>query len=141
MIRAPDTLRVTTRTSLDELQRFADAAGDKAKIRGRQNADGSITLYASTMTGTGLDNLIHGKRIEHQNAARQAVSMVLRGVGGGQLDVATNNILAKLPQGELRGARLAALAEEAQTTRANAAMAPRSRRDIAASLHEAIPTG
>ncbi len=43
----PLQLNVTSQTTLQDLDAFARLAGDDAKIRGKVEKDGSVTLYAS----------------------------------------------------------------------------------------------
>lgn len=69
-------------TKVSDLQAFAQKVGDGAKIRGRKNGDGSITLYASTRKGTGLRNyLFDGHTASRRAAARDAIAMILNKPG------------------------------------------------------------
>lgn len=144
MLRRPDTpkLTVTNQTTLDQLRQFSDSAGANAKIRGKQNKDGSVTLYASTKKGTGLENKVQDDRGGKQATARYAVTMVLNRVKGANLDAAMANVKAQLPaQGELRGAGLAHLVQQAQTARQNAVDAPRGLDQLGAALDGALREG
>jgi serine/threonine protein kinase len=136
------SLRVTSQTTLDQLQRFTDAAGDNAKIRGKKNDDGSITLYASTKKGTGAANKLMGGRADRQRAAQEAITTVLRGAGGGQqLQRATGHILDRMPKGELRGSTLKDMVADTGRVREQAAQLQMSRADLATSVDKALANG
>ncbi len=114
-------MRVTKDTSLRELQNFADAAGDKAKIRARQSPDGkSIILYASNKrSGPSLFN--GARRTDRQNAARSAVATVMAHTArlpGVRTDAMTAALAPVTQQlmgaGELRGAALKGLVSQAR---------------------------
>ena len=72
-------MKVTGQTSIQELQRFASGAGTD-KILGRDNGDGTITLYISAKgAGAGFKEYfvqLDGRR----RAARDAVDLVLQRV-------------------------------------------------------------
>ena len=146
MLRAPDQSRltVTNQTSLAKLKRFSEQAGGNAKIRGDRNADGSITLYASTKKGTGLAAKLGRDRGDHQAAAREAVNTVLSGVkGGGQtLNFAMTHVKGQLPaKGELLGAGLAAVVQGASAAREHAVTNARDFPQIGAALEGALAGG
>ena len=117
-------INVDQNTSLQQLQQFAEKAGD-TKIRGKQNQDGSFTLYTSKKLDFGVKEFFSGHRTERRNMARQALDLVFsnvkhdpqvnRGVDG-LIDHVRNNV----PQtGELRGERLLNLVSEARTARSS----------------------
>ncbi len=136
------SLRVTSQTTLEQLQQFSRDAGDNAKIRGEKNKDGSITLYASTKKGTGAANKLMGGRADRQKAAQEAITTVLRGAGGGQqLQRATTHILDRMPKGELRGTLLKDMVADTGRFRERAAQLPMSRGAVAISVDKALASG
>ena len=78
----PLQLNVTAQTTLLDLDAFTRQAGDNAKIRGKIEKDGSVTLYASTRKSGSFDwlNRLFGgqSRASKQETAQQAIATILR---------------------------------------------------------------
>ncbi|MFM2277887.1 MAG: hypothetical protein RLZZ444_118, partial [Pseudomonadota bacterium] len=70
-------MTVTSNTTLQQLNEFTQKLGGKEKLRGIDNGDGSITLYASKGF-SGLKSRATGKAWERSQLARDAISMVMR---------------------------------------------------------------
>ncbi|WP_276807783.1 protein kinase domain-containing protein [Castellaniella defragrans] len=78
----PLQMNVTSQTTLQDLNAFAQLAGDNAKIRGKIEKDGSVTLYASHKKSGSFDwlNRLFGgqSRASKQEVAQQAIATILR---------------------------------------------------------------
>lgn len=136
------SITVTQRTTLAELQSFAQGAGDNDKIRAKRNDDGSYTLYATSKKDTGVKNFFTDQRADRRAAAREAVNTVLTAVKGSHVDTAMQNVLQGLPQhGELRGAALKNLLTQAAGARQQGATITIPSREIAQLLQDAVKTG
>ena len=104
-------LRVDGGTSLQDLRQFANSVGND-KVRGKQNNDGSITLYSSNKTGTGLKNFLFGTSSKRQAKGQEAIANIFfniprpQGLGALALGVGLANVQQQLPHGELHGAQL-----------------------------------
>lgn len=71
------TLRVTSQTTLEDLQAFQTQIGkDDAKLRGTVNKDGTITLKAVDKGSSFLSHLT-GKAKDQRNTARAALTQVM----------------------------------------------------------------
>src|SRR4051794_9408737 len=80
-------MRVDGNTTIQQLQQFSHDAGN-SKVRGRDNGDGTYTLYTSNKgDGTGFKNFF-GKLDNRRNAARSAIDMVFQ-------QVSVNNAITK----------------------------------------------
>ncbi len=78
-------LNVTAQTNLSHLDAFMRLAGEGAKIRGKTERDGSITLYASHKPRGSFDwlaTLFGGGRQAKQEKAQQALDTILRNASG-----------------------------------------------------------
>ncbi|HSV47766.1 MAG TPA: hypothetical protein VLJ58_18400 [Ramlibacter sp.] len=78
-------LNVTSQTNLSHLDAFMQLAGDGAKIRGKTERDGSVTLYASHKPRGSFDwlaRLFGGGRQDKQDKAQQAIDTILRNASG-----------------------------------------------------------
>lgn len=114
-------LTVNQNTTVQDLQRFAQLADNNAKIRGKKNGDGSITLYTSSKGGSGLKNYLFGTTAKRQDNAKSAITGILFantkriGAAGDNLDTAMTHLLGDLPTNgtELRGAALKQIASSA----------------------------
>jgi serine/threonine protein kinase len=136
------SITVTQKTTLSELQTFAQAAGGNDKIRAKRNDDGSFTLYASSKDSTGVKNFFTEQRADRRTAAREAVEMVLTAVKGSHVDQAMGNVLQGLPQtGELRGATLQNLLTQAASARQQGAAIAIPDDGIAQLLQDAVKSG
>jgi hypothetical protein len=136
------SITVTQRTTLAELQTFAQGAGDNDKIRATRNQDGSFTLYSTDKIDTGVKNLFTDQRADRRAAGREAIEMVLTAVKGSHVDQAMGNVLQGLPQtGELRGATLKNLLTQAANARQQGASVAIPNKEIAQLLQDAVKTG
>jgi serine/threonine protein kinase len=75
----PPSIIVTRDTTLTQLQKFTEDLKDTKRLRGKQNEDGSITLYAKD-SKRGIGSKLFGyseKSLTKQNMAREAVRLVL----------------------------------------------------------------
>lgn len=131
------TLDVSKKTTLAELQQFATQAGGQDKIRAKAHDDGSFTLYSSSKAGGSVKHS-DDKRAQRQANARDAVSLVLTAVKGRHVDQAMQNVLAGMPQGEMRGADLARLLGQTAQARQGANPAALGYADIATLLKDAL---
>ena len=84
----PPSLTVDRNTTLTQLREFTDDLKDTKRLRGKENKDGSITLYVKD-TKRGLGSQLFGhseKSKQKQDLARAAVMQVLtnteRSIGG-----------------------------------------------------------
>ncbi len=95
-----DVLVVNKNTTLDQLSTLGARIGDGKQMRGRHNADGTITLYGSSSTRTGGD-----ERKNKFTAVNTAVANVIHNASRGHAAVYNNMLGAyesKLPE-ETRG--------------------------------------
>ena len=75
------TLRVTSQTTLEDLQAFQKSIGkDDAKLRGTRNKDGSITLKAVDRDSSFLSR-ITGRSAKRRDVARSALTQVMTQTG------------------------------------------------------------
>lgn len=73
------SITIRSDTSLDKVEAFTQQMGANEKLRGIRNDDGSITLYATDKKASFLDKLT-GKAADRSQAAREAISTVMRGI-------------------------------------------------------------
>lgn len=73
------SITIRSDTSLDKVEAFTQQMGANEKLRGIRNDDGSITLYATDKKASLMDKLT-GKAADRSQAAREAISTVMRGV-------------------------------------------------------------
>ncbi len=84
----PPSITVDRNTTLTQLREFTDNLKDTKRLRGKQNEDGSITLYAKdAKRGVGSKLFGHSeKSLRKHEMAREAVNRVLtnteRSIGG-----------------------------------------------------------
>ena len=103
------TLNINANTSLHELQKFAESAGKDSKIRGKQDKEGNITLYASDKKSgvfSTIKNILFGTRNEKQNLAREGIESILNNTIGKNNNVDLKTpvyVLNELTAKELRG--------------------------------------
>lgn len=117
----PPSITVDRNTTLTQLQEFTEGLKDTKRLRGKQNEDGSITLYAKDAR-RGLGSKLFGhseKSVRKHEMAREAVKMVLtnteRSMGGvpltdvrqaldrgvvGEMKALSLNVLSKAGQQE-----------------------------------------
>lgn len=102
----PLQLNVTSQTTLQDLDAFARLAGDDAKIRGKVEKDGSVTLYASHKKSGSFDwlsRLFGGQsRASKQEVAQQAIATILRNsssLGTEKHDRLMGNVWSGVPGG------------------------------------------
>jgi serine/threonine protein kinase len=76
-VRPLSTLTVTTQTTIEDLKAFQESIGkDDAKLRGKVNRDGSITLKAVDRDSSFLSR-IFGRSKKRRDAARTALTQVM----------------------------------------------------------------
>jgi len=98
------SLKVTGQTTLSDLETFSKLAGDGAKIRGRTNSEGGITLYASTKKAGAFDfvaRMFGGGRDVKRQLGEQAIQTILRNsssLGNAQHGELVRNILTDTPR-------------------------------------------
>lgn len=110
------SLNVTSKTSLAELQRFTNDIGDASRLRGKKLPDGSIQLYAKD-NKPGLWNRLTGNP---RSNARQAVNTVLknheRTMGGKTLDNVRTALNTGIKSRDIKGDALKALVRASDRT-------------------------
>lgn len=76
-----NTIRVTAQTTLNDLKAFQEGIGkDDAKLRGKVNQDGSITLKAVDRDSSFFSKMF-GISKKRRDAARSALTMVMTNSG------------------------------------------------------------
>jgi hypothetical protein len=79
------TLKVDSKTTLAQLDQFAQEAGEGAKIRAKKDSGGGVTLYASTKKEGRFDWLLRlfgMGRQDKREAGQQAIESILRQTAG-----------------------------------------------------------
>ena len=74
------TLNVNSNTSLQDLQKFTEQVGTGFKVRGKEDDQGNITLYASDKkkgVWSSISNFIFGTREKKQDLARDGINKIL----------------------------------------------------------------
>jgi len=76
-------LNVTSQTTLQQLKQFSDGVSEGHEIRGKQNKDGSITLYSKDPKSFSL-GMKKGARDDKITAAKTAINNILDRATGGR---------------------------------------------------------
>ncbi|HYC34917.1 MAG TPA: protein kinase [Usitatibacter sp.] len=113
-------IRIDANTTLQQLQKFTEQVGGQTKLRGKQNEDGSVTLYTSTKRDWGIKEFFTGHVTRRQEGARQALDrLVARLEGDPRIGEGARQVLSNmrnaLPQGggEVRGSQFRQILHEA----------------------------
>jgi serine/threonine protein kinase len=117
-------LKVTGQTTLSDLHAFAQKAGRDAKIRGRVDGEGNVTLYASTKPRNPFDwvaRLFGGGRQQRRDIGQRAVETIVMqssGLSPNTRRALTQDILRDAPRTEggkeLRGSGLREIVKNAK---------------------------
>jgi serine/threonine protein kinase len=113
---SPPSITVNRETTLTQLQEFTKDIKDTKRLRGKENEDGSITLYVKD-TKRGLGSKLFGysqKSVQKREMARQAVEMVFTNTERSMKDPQLRDLrlaLTKTTGGELTGGGLKLLTD------------------------------
>ena len=117
-------LNVTSQTTIRDLDAFSSKVGDQAKIRGKVEKDGSITLYASTRKSGAFDWLAKlfggASRKDKQEAGQRAIETILRNsssLGEGTHQKLVSNLWGGVPHGRGQELRTDGLQKVVDTSR------------------------
>lgn len=107
----PERITLNQNTSLEQLKQFTDKLGDNAKIRGKQNDDGSVTLYTSNKRNLGIKEFFTNHVTRRQDNAKQGLNDLFDRLSQKPgLDNKAKEMLTSLKQpfgsGEMRGGAL-----------------------------------
>lgn len=83
------SITITANTTLQQLETFTQQMGANEKLRGIRHDDGSITLYSTDKKAKVLDKFTK-TAADRSQAARDAISMVMRNVHNNQPELLSN---------------------------------------------------